>query len=141
MEKNRIYAKSETRVSASQAQKPAKSTMVEGELIFQKVKNCLEQQQMFLQKDFSLVRFSSAIGTNTTYLSNVINRYYGCNLRTLINRYRIIYAKRLLAEEGCHVKDLPSKCGFASRSAFYVAFQREEGCTPTVYLSKLNNNL
>ena len=73
-------------------------------------------------------------GTNTTYLSNTINEYFGCNLKTLLNRYRIEYAKQMLRARKCSIKDLPGLCGFASRSAFYVSFQKMEGTTPLHYM-------
>ena len=33
--------------------------------------------------------------TNQTYLSNAVNRYFGCHLKELLNRYRVEYAKEL----------------------------------------------
>ena len=36
------------------------------------------------------------IETNQTYLSNVVNRYFGCHLKELLNTYRVEYAKELL---------------------------------------------
>ena len=37
-------------------------------------------------------------GTNTTYLSNAVNNYFGCNFKQLLNKYRVEYAKSLLLE-------------------------------------------
>jgi len=65
-----------------------------------------------------------------------VNEYWGCNLRALINKYRINYAKLLLETGACTVSDIPEMCGFASRSAFYSAFQKEEGVPPISYLTK-----
>ncbi len=39
--------------------------------------------------------------TNQTYLSNAVNRYFGCHLKELLNRYRVEYAKELLRNGGC----------------------------------------
>ena len=71
--------------------------------------------------------------TNTTYLSRIINKYFGCNLKALLNRYRVKHAKDLLGDEDCNMEELPAKCGFASRSAFYNAFVRFEHMTPSDY--------
>ena len=74
------------------------------------------------------------VGTNTTYLSGAVNSHFGCNLKTLVNRYRIEYAKRLLRARTYCIRDIPRLCGFASRSAFYASFQKIEETTPLHYL-------
>ncbi|MDE5677019.1 MAG: helix-turn-helix domain-containing protein [Phocaeicola sp.] len=73
-------------------------------------------------------------GTNTTYLSNAVNTYFGCNFKQLVNSYRVKYAKELLAGGECLVKDLFKKSGFISKSAFYMAFHKHVGMTPLKYL-------
>ena len=74
-------------------------------------------------------------GTNTTYLSNTVNKYFGCNLRVLVNKYRVLYAKQLLVNGFKSYKDIASLCGFASRSVFYTSFLREVGMAPRKYCS------
>ena len=78
-------------------------------------------------------------GTNTTYLSNTVNRRFGMNLKALVNRYRVGHAKRLIKELGSltDIGELIRRCGFSSRSIFYSAFRREVGMTPTRYWSRL----
>ena len=93
----------------------------------------LDQRKIYLDKDISLVRLSQMLYTNTTYLSRVINKYFGCNLKALLNRYRVKHAKDLLGDENCNMEELPALCGFSSRSAFYNAFVRFEHMTPTDY--------
>ena len=90
-------------------------------------------RKIYLDKDISLVRLSQMLYTNTTYLSRVINKYFGCNLKALLNRYRVKHAKDLLGDEHCNMEELPAQCGFASRSAFYNAFVRFEHMTPSDY--------
>ena len=107
--------------------------------IYNKGKYHLEEEKAYLDPKLSLVRFSSIVGTNTTYLSGAVNTYFGCNLKTVVNRFRIEHAKRLLLENQYPVRDIPPLCGFASRSAFYASFQRIEGTTPMHYLSKIKD--
>ena len=109
---------------------------VKTEDIYKDVLHSLEVDKVFLNPSLSLMKFSVIVGTNTTYLSNVVNEHWGCNLRALVNRYRIEYAKQLLESGECGVNDIPKKSGFASRSAFYSAFQKEEGVPPISYLTK-----
>ena len=82
----------------------------------------LEVRQVFLDPKLSLKKLSNMIETNQTYLSNVVNRYFGCHLKELVNTYRVEYAKELLRSGKCLPEELPQRCGFLSRSAFYAAF-------------------
>lgn len=100
-----------------------------------KILQCLNQKRVYLDRNLSLAKFSSIVGTNTTYLSNAVNDYFGCNLKSLINWYRVQYAKMMLDKRIYRLKDIPYICGFSSKSTFYVAFKRCEGMTPNQYLS------
>ena len=45
----------------------------------------LEIRQVFLDTSLSLKKLSALLETNQTYLSNVVNKYFGCNLKELVN--------------------------------------------------------
>ncbi|WP_259329838.1 helix-turn-helix domain-containing protein, partial [Phocaeicola vulgatus] len=75
-------------------------------------------------------------GTNTTYLSNAVNNYFGCNFKQLLNKYRVEYAKSLLLEGTYSTSSLFRKCGFASQSVFYAAFHKIVGSSPLQFLYK-----
>ena len=96
----------------------------------------LEIRQVFLDTSLSLKKLSDLLETNQTYLSNVVNKYFGCNLKELVNTYRVEYAKELLCSGCCALTDLPHSCGFASKSAFYSAFSRIVGVSPLSYQSQ-----
>lgn len=105
--------------------------------IYRSILHLLEIRQIFLDSALSLKKLSAMIETNQTYVSNVVNRYFGCNLKELINSYRIEYAKELLSMRSCTLVEIPKLCGFASKSTFYSAFNKLEGSTPTRYLARL----
>lgn len=86
---------------------------------------------IYLDSTINLSKFSLLLCTNTTYPSKVINIFFKCNLKTLLNKHRIEYAKELLKMEQCDLKTLPKRCGFASRSSFYAAFMKYEHIAPT----------
>ena len=96
----------------------------------------LEIRQIFLDTSLSLKKLSDLLETNQTYLSNVVNKYFGCNLKELVNGYRVEYAKELLSFGRCALNDLPRSCGFASKSAFYSAFSKVAGVSPLSYQSR-----
>lgn len=95
-----------------------------------------EVRRVFLDASLSLKKLSEMLETNQTYLSNVVNKYFGCNLKELVNTYRVEYAKELLCSGRCPLDALPGYCGFASKSPFYVAFSKITGMSPMKYLAK-----
>jgi len=99
--------------------------------IYENILYCIENKKIYLDVNINLSKFSLLLCTNTTYLSKVINKFFKCNLKTLLNKYRVERAKELLKMEDCDLKTLPKKCGFASRSTFYAAFMKFEHTTPT----------
>ena len=96
----------------------------------------LEIRMVFLDASLSLKKLSTLVGTNQTYMSNVVNRYFGCNMNGVINTYRIEYAKELLRSGKCLIKDISERCGFASKSAFYSAFRKITGYRPVEYVRR-----
>lgn len=104
--------------------------------IYKSVLYLLEIRMVFLDASLSLKKLSTLVGTNQTYMSNVVNRYFGCNLKELINSYRVEYAKELLRNGKCLMKDIPERCGFASKSAFYSAFRKMVGCRSVEYVRR-----
>lgn len=104
--------------------------------IYKSLLYLLEIRMVFLDTSLSLDKLSALVRTNQTYMSNVVNRYFGCNLHELINSYRIEYAKELLRSGKCLMRDVPGKCGFTSKSTFYNAFGRMVGCRPVEYIRR-----
>lgn len=110
-------------------------------LIYKNLLYQLEIKKVFLDSELSLKKLSAMIDTNQTYLSNVVNRYFECNLKGLLNRYRVEYAKELLRAAGCSIlENLPKKCGFASKSPFYTAFKKITGMTPIQYMTRFRQS-
>ena len=109
-------------------------------LIYKTLLYQLEIRMVFLDSELSLKKLSVMIDTNQTYLSNVVNRYFECNLKGLLNRYRVEYAKELLQNGYSTLENLPKKCGFASKSPFYTAFKKVAGITPIQYMTRFRQS-
>lgn len=106
--------------------------------IQRKLAQYLDEKQVYLDPHLTLAKLSGMVGTNNAYLSSMVNNLYGCNLPTLLNRYRITYAKKLLVEGKFKIKDVYKACGFVSRSVFYSAFTKETGLTPSIFVKQFN---
>ena len=63
------------------------------------VKNRLEklfnEEQTYLNKDLTIWELARKLGTNRTYLSQIINTDYGQNFSAFVNSYRVCHAKKL----------------------------------------------
>ena len=91
-----------------EGREPEKARKVDCEL-YKYVLYYLEVRQVFLDPKLSLKKLSDMIETNQTYLSNVVNRYFGCHLKELVNTYRVEYAKELLRSGKCLPEGLQTK--------------------------------
>jgi len=59
------------------------------------------------------------------------------NFASIVNRYRVEYAKtRLLSETDSSVLDIGFDSGFNSKSVFNDAFRKATGLTPTEFRKK-----
>lgn len=104
----------------------------------------LDEQHIYQNPDLSLEMLAQELGTNVTYVSQLINREFNCNFKTLINRYRINYSKTEIKENpgNLAMKNIGLKAGFKSQSTFYAAFKNEVGMTPMQFakVAQLENN-
>lgn len=105
-----------------------------------KIIHMLDNEHVYLDKAISLTRLSAMIGTNTTYLSNTINNYFGCNFNVLINKYRIEECCKLLKDSHLSIKEIASQSGFSSNSTFYVVFKKEKDMSPNQYRALVRKN-
>lgn len=93
-------------------------------------------KKMYKDKSYSAKRLAIDIGTNTRYVSAVLNVRFGMNYTSFVNRYRVSEAMMLLKDEqyrGLTMEDISAMVGFANRQSFYAAFYRFEGVTPRQY--------
>lgn len=86
--------------------------------ILEKIRECIEINQMFLKSDLQLMDIALAVGENRSYVSAVITKEYG-SFYAYVNRLRVEYAVQLQKE---HPKmkqvELIERCGFGSRTSF-----------------------
>lgn len=87
--------------------------------------------------DFSLNALADAVGSNTRYVSWVINDTYGKNFKTMLNEYRIKEAcRRLLDTEhygNMTIQAIYEEVGYTNNVSFIRAFKKVNGMTPSEY--------
>ncbi len=88
---------------------------------------------------------AKSFGTNSTYLSKVINLKKDKNFSQYINDLRIDYTIHLLKENPrirkYTIKAIASECGFKSAESFSKGFYKKYGIYPSYYLKQLDENV
>ena len=102
----------------------------------EKIISAIEKRKIYREKNYPVKQLATDLGTNTRYVSTVINVSFGMNYTSLINKYRIEEAITILNNEkyrNLRVEDVSDMVGFSNRQSFYTSFQRVTGMTPKTY--------
>lgn len=100
----------------------------------------MDQERPYLISDLTIFDLSKSAGTNSKYLSKVINQHIGKNFSTFINDYRLEEAKRLLASSEGNtftIEAIAQMSGFKSKSVFNAYFKKKYQMTPSKYRSEV----
>lgn len=107
--------------------------------LFNRLENLMKSEKIFRETDLTLDRIASLLDSNRTYVSSVINKYAGMTFPNYLNNYRIGEAISIISDPDRDIvlKALCNELGYKSMTSFYRAFQKETGCTPSVYREKV----
>jgi AraC-like DNA-binding protein len=101
-----------------------------------KLRALMENEKIFLQNDLKLGDVAERMNLPAYYVSQVINEKLGKTFYDFINEYRVEEVKRRFADEKYdHMTILAAgfDSGFNSKTAFYSAFKKNTGMTPTEF--------
>ncbi len=100
-----------------------------------------EQRKGYLSQKVSLSDTAKSFGTNSTYLSKVVNIEKRKNFSKYINDLRISHAFEELKTNKTFrkytIKAIAQECGFKSAESFSKAFYKKYGIYPSFYIKKL----
>lgn len=106
------------------------------ERLAQEIRRILSSDAIY-DSSFSLSCLSKNVGSNSAYVSQVINEVMGQNFRSLLTSARIQEACRRLSDdtmvEKYSIEGIGRSVGFNSRSTFVATFKKETGLTATEY--------
>ena len=109
--------------------------------IISRLTRLMESEQPHLDPELNLARLSSIMKTKPEVISEVLNTSLNQNFFDFVNKYRIEEFKlKCLNVENKHlsVMGIAYESGFNSKAAFYRAFNKFEGMSPTAYISKVS---
>ena len=104
--------------------------------LLNRIRQLMEQQQLYLNSDLKLEDVASALGLNRSYVSDCINSHTGDSFSQFVNGYRIEYAKSMLRNQpDTKVTSLYLSAGFSSEQSFYRNFKSFTGMTPKEWIA------
>ena len=93
-------------------------------------------QKKYKDKNYSAKQFAADLGTNTRYISAVVNVRFHMNYTSFVNKFRIEEAMAMLVDRryvDLNMEDISDMVGFTNRQSFYASFYKINGVTPREY--------
>lgn len=101
------------------------------------INDVMSDMEAISSPDFSLQTLADMVGSNTSYVSRVINNSYHKNFKTLLNETRIREACHKLADrqqyEGYTMQVIYEAVGYRNASSFIRAFRKVYNMTPSEF--------
>lgn len=105
-----------------------------GVKLFRAFEQFIGQDEGFRDPQLTIGRVSRRLGTNTQYLSQVVNFFSGQRFSIYVNQRRLeSLAVRLSAGEPLDGRTAWAEVGFGSYSSFYRSLKRHYGVSPAAF--------
>ena len=107
------------------------------QLLINKISHEMEANKYYLENDCSLPNLAKKVGSSSNNVSQVINECFNQSFFDLLANYRVEYAKELIQDRSRTNEDIAYSVGYNSTNAFYKAFKKICGKTPSQYRNSL----
>ena len=90
-------------------------------------------KKRYKDKDYSAKKLAEELGTNTRYVSAVVNVKFHMNYTSFVNKFRIEEAMSILTDSRyrkLNMEDVSDMVGFSNRQSLYASFYKFNVCTP-----------
>jgi len=104
-----------------------------------RILNIILIRKKYKEKGYSAKKLAMDLGTNTRYISAVVNVKFHANYTSFVNKFRIDEAMTLLSDRRyaeLNMEEISDMIGFANRQSFYASFFKFTGMTPREYRLK-----
>jgi AraC-like DNA-binding protein len=108
----------------------------QADIILAKLTRSMEKEKPYLEMGLTLPMLAKMLDVSQHHLSQVINEKLGKSFFDFINEYRVQETKKALfssKSERFSILGIAMDAGFNSKSAFYTAFKKHTGMTPTQF--------
>ena len=99
----------------------------------EKINRIIVMEKKYLDKDYSARKLAEDLGTNTRYISAVVNVRFHMNYTSFINKFRIEEAMAILVDrryQKLRMEEISDMVGFSNRQSFYASFYKMMHMTP-----------
>ena len=102
----------------------------------EKILELVVMQKKYKDKNYSAKQLAEDLGTNTRYVSAVVNVRFHMSYTSFVNKYRIEEAMSILKDkryQHLRIQEVSDMVGFSNRQSFYASFYKLSGITPKEY--------
>lgn len=102
----------------------------------ERILNIIVMQKKYKDKNYSAKKLAEDLGTNTRYISAVVNVRFHMNYTSFINKFRIEEAMTILVDkryQDLKMEEVSDMVGFSNRQSFYASFYKIMNMTPREY--------
>ncbi len=103
--------------------------------IYEELEHLMRDEKLYRRSDLTIQMLAELLGTNTTYMSDVINRFSGKSFPTYLNGYRLEEVLSVLSDpkDDSPIYVIFENAGYTSRTTYTRIFREKFGCTPSRY--------
>ncbi|MFZ4400636.1 MAG: helix-turn-helix domain-containing protein [Bacteroidales bacterium] len=133
---NKQIVKSTSKLIRLEEELSQSNAMHRSDKLFMKLEKLMKEEKAYIDSGITLSILSNKLDTNQTYLSQLINKYYGVNFNDYINEQRIKELLKYLNDDNYKkykIDYLAEIVGFKVSSTFYNAFKKYTGLTPSAF--------
>lgn len=103
-----------------------------------------EQEKGYMKKNLTLTALASRCGTNSSYLSKVLNQNMGQSFNAYLNTLRLnevihMWKSRPITRQ-LSIQETANKLGYSTAQSFSKNFQERYHISPTYFLKRLNDD-
>lgn len=136
VEKNKETIASQQKRTADEESEQLLGNAQRDELL-EAINQVLQREEIICDPSFDLAHLSTLAGSNTKYVSWVINNHYNKSFKALLNERRIRIASIRLTDTEHYgnltIQAIAESVGYNSQANFIQAFKRIVGMTPSMY--------
>ncbi|AEM70013.1 transcriptional regulator, AraC family [Allomuricauda ruestringensis DSM 13258] len=114
-------------------------TLASNSIKFETIESFISETHYYSHQNISLKKVAEELGTNSNIVSKLINSETGTNFNDYINQKRIALAQQRLLDDAFKqltVEAIGQSVGFKSKSAFYNAFKKHAGQSPSAFMKQ-----
>ncbi|TLF46861.1 helix-turn-helix domain-containing protein [Maribacter aurantiacus] len=108
------------------------------------IESYVDENNYFLLQDASLNDLATILKVHPNHISKIINQGKHSNFNDFINQKRIVFSQGKLIDPGFSnltIEAIGAMAGFKSKSAFYSAFKKHTGTSPSAYIRSFSPKL